>query len=189
MMKCYSWLFVVFRGCLLVLFFQKASGAVWVFGASELLSLWFTVSGLQKGKVDGSWQGGTVPLVYLLPLLLRPEQQGWEGWAWGVYLGMGLQVAVRLWMWEKISVGVPVFRSVVRSGPFSVIRHPLSLIEVVMVMSFVGLYPSGWNVGICLIFVVGSAVVVNLEERFLWQFKEYREYLFKVPWRWVPGVW
>ena len=71
---------------------------------------------------------------------------------------------------------------------YSVVRHPMYLTDIV------------WKIGMLLFLPHGSNVVVMagavgcyiwraiIEERFLCQFPEYRQYMQKVRYRFVPGV-
>jgi protein-S-isoprenylcysteine O-methyltransferase Ste14 len=73
--------------------------------------------------------------------------------------------------------------------PYSVIRHPLALVECLMVWCFLGHFYSLYNAVTAAIAIGGSIAVVAIEEQFLMSHEAYRQYCRRVPWRMLPGVW
>lgn len=83
---------------------------------------------------------------------------------------------------------MPAVRSVVTSGPYRALRHPLYLGELLYAIGMVML---GFNV-LSVVLLVLSAVVlvmrVNIEERKLLQYPEYADYARKVRYRMIPPL-
>ena len=182
--------FVVLRFWNASKFFYPGAGAMMVFGLSELLAAGATCYSLRRGMVDCSLPGLFIPVLYMIPSMLSP---------WGCGPGLRaaavvcvalclVQLGLRAWLGWRCTVGVPCFTGVTASGPYSLIRHPLALTEILIVMAFLVALPSGWNLCVAGASVVGSLVVVYFEESFLSQFPTYREYCGRVRSRLVPGV-
>ena len=88
------------------------------------------------------------------------------------------------------SFGVLIARREIRSsGLYGMCRHPMYASELVKRLGFILLNPCGWNIGFAL--VTGALYVwrANVEEAFLQQTEDYRNYRLCVPWRFFPGIW
>lgn len=87
------------------------------------------------------------------------------------------------------SIGlVPAHRGLVTTGVYGWVRHPIHTAQIAFYIAHSIRYFSPWNVliiGIGIAFVFAKTLV---EEKFLKEDEEYREYCRKVPWRWVPWI-
>ncbi|MHC4199143.1 MAG: methyltransferase family protein [Planctomycetota bacterium] len=102
----------------------------------------------------------------------------------GIVLGM----AVLLNLGRSFGIMIAV-RSVKTRGVYGVVRHPMYVTDTILRTSFVLVNPSAYNL---LLYVAATACYVYraiLEERFLSQLPEYREYAEKVRYRFIPGIW
>jgi len=82
------------------------------------------------------------------------------------------------------------FRSVVSTGPFRFIRHPLYTFKILgWFFEWLPLLGSGANLVAFTGWALLYAMRIQTEERFLGQYPEYREYREKVRWKCIPGVW
>ena len=83
----------------------------------------------------------------------------------------------------------PAVRTVVRRGPYQVIRHPAYAGELVLVVATAWAANSaiGWAVVAA---AIGTFVIrIRVEERLLDQTDDYSQYKEKVRWRILPYVW
>jgi protein-S-isoprenylcysteine O-methyltransferase Ste14 len=79
-------------------------------------------------------------------------------------------------------------RRVKTGGLYSIVRHPMYLTDILWRLGFVLHNPSAYNLAL---FIGSSSAYVYralLEERFLVQFPDYREYMQRVKHRFIPGV-
>lgn len=79
-------------------------------------------------------------------------------------------------------------RKIETRGVYGVVRHPMYVTDTILRTTFVLVNPSAYNL---LLYVVATACYVYraiLEERFLSQLPEYREYKEKVRYRFIPGI-
>lgn len=87
------------------------------------------------------------------------------------------------------SIGfLPANRGLVTTGVYGFVRHPIHTGQIVFYIAHIIQYFSLWNlliIGIGIVFVFAKTLV---EERFLKEDKEYRDYCAQVPWRWVPWI-
>jgi protein-S-isoprenylcysteine O-methyltransferase Ste14 len=110
---------------------------------------------------------------------------------WVVYSIDIISLAVLLW--ARLSLGrnigfVPAERSIVTTGAYAFVRHP---IYTGFFLSIVALQLSGFswfNFTLDLLWVSLFVVKSIIEERFLSTNPQYREYLRRVRWRWLPGI-
>ena len=88
------------------------------------------------------------------------------------------------------SFGVrPALRSLITSGPYAVVRHP---IYAAYVVSDVGYNLQEWNIGCVLLMLIGWGSLlyrIKAEERLLSHDCAWRAYVGSVPYRLVPGIW
>lgn len=95
--------------------------------------------------------------------------------------------------YARVSLGrniglVPAQRALVVHGAYGYVRHPIYTSNLVLYLGFALHSFSAINV---LLITMGGAwwVIKSLvEERFLSEDPEYRVYMSKVRWRWIPGL-
>jgi protein-S-isoprenylcysteine O-methyltransferase Ste14 len=145
-----------------------------VFGCAALV--WFILIGL-----DRRYQLSDVPL----PLRA---------------LGFAMLIASTgyiLWVMRTNSFAAPVVRvqterghRVIDSGPYAQVRHPMYSGTALYFVGMPLLVGSWWGVAMAPLFVVLFAIRAVLEERALAaQLPGYADYLNRVRYRLVPGVW
>lgn len=165
-------------------------GVLAVYGVVQVLaSLWGLLS-LRGGVRSSGAVSWGVPLLYTSPMWF---------WCLPAYAGSavsstGLLVAFALEGWALLSIrssftlAGPVFRRVVDGGPYRLIRHPQYLAFLLIVWVTSAGFDWPMKALYLIVQVLACAKVIDLEERFLWQFGEYREYCSRVRWLLVPGV-
>jgi len=93
----------------------------------------------------------------------------------------------------KLSLGrsfglVPANRGIVSTGVYRFVRHPIYLGYLITHVGFVVANPAGWN----LLVLAGADVALLLravcEERTLALDDAYQDYMQRVRWRIVPGL-
>jgi protein-S-isoprenylcysteine O-methyltransferase Ste14 len=196
-LQVWSLLFVVLRALRVVGFLQGGVVAC-VFGLSEALALATTLRGLARvgrrgrgGRAGlGAW---LVPVCYLLPMALQTRTPvGSRGWGWlGLAcLGLGLaQIGLRLYLGGALTVGAPAVAGIRTTGPYTLVRHPLGLVETLLVTGLVAYFGGWWNWLLWPLLVAGGVLAVQGEESVLLQDEAYQRYAARVRWRWIPGVW
>ena len=160
--------------------------------ASEGLVVVLTVVRRQAGIVDRTWQSRLLTTISMMgPSLVYPSKvAALAPEAATVALSVaGLVVVVS----GKLSLGrsfglLPANRGIVCRGCYRVLRHPIYLGYLITHVAFLAANPISWNVamlGIADIALLRRAVY---EERTLARDDRYREYMTRVRWRIVPGV-
>jgi protein-S-isoprenylcysteine O-methyltransferase Ste14 len=164
--------------------YHSAAGVV--IGFSSVWVLVTTALAWCIGKPDVSWRGVVVGLCYLPVLLLRPAGSGFAAL---LVLLFWCQVCLRFQLLHRCTITGPVFVSVVRRGPYAVVRHPLTLLELCTALVVVLACPTFWNWSVLFLVVLCKILMTLLEEQFLMMFYDYRSYASRVRWRWVPLLW
>lgn len=93
----------------------------------------------------------------------------------------------------KLSLGrsfglAPANRGVVSSGVYRLIRHPIYFGYLVTHLGFALANPAVWNIAVLLVADVALMLRARVEERTLAADESYRQYMQRVRWRVVPGV-
>lgn len=104
-----------------------------------------------------------------------------------------LLASVLIMIYPRIDLGrnvsfVPARRQLVTTGVYGLVRHPIHTGQLVFYVAYFLQYFSPWNaliIGIGIAFVIAKTFA---EEKFLKEDEDYREYMRKVPWRWVPWI-
>jgi len=174
---------VLIRAWLVLLFFQRTSGAAWLMGFSEVFALLSTIRGLVRENLETRWSGVLTPLCYCTPMLFHavPVEQAVPAFVLVLVAILVLQFYLRFYMGWSVTVGAPMYVKLLKSGPYTLIRHPLSTLEITMVAVYALAFPDCWNLVIGAISVSTVALSIKLEERYLMQFESYRIYARNVP--------
>jgi protein-S-isoprenylcysteine O-methyltransferase Ste14 len=80
---------------------------------------------------------------------------------------------------------------VIDSGPYSIVRHPIYAVVLVLYFGTALAFPTWWN-GVAFALVVAAHVLkTRLEDDFLAEnlAPDYESYRQRVPYRLIPGVW
>lgn len=181
-------IFVMLRLVLCVRYFAYDSAVAWLFGLSELSVLYFTASTLRNHRLDMSQAARLAPFCYMTPLLLQPVGNGYDWAMWILSFLCFVQLGLRLWMGKQVTIGVPKWGSLINTGPYHYMRHPLALSEMGIVISFTLFHLSTWNVVACWVALVAMRHAVHLEEKFLQTIPAYRQYMAFVPNRFIPSL-
>lgn len=141
-----------------------------------------------NGKGDLTWRGSFVGLSYLVVCMMAP---GPLTGALSILFGLVLagELLARIVLGARCTITAPVFVSVVREFPYSLVRHPLTATEWAMAALFLVSAPTVPNwiafglVSLC------NVVAIRFEEAFLSEQAAYRTYKQQTPWRVIPGAW
>jgi protein-S-isoprenylcysteine O-methyltransferase Ste14 len=115
------------------------------------------------------------PSIYMISLVLLISGTLFAIWA-GLVLGRSISI-------------LPEARRLVTSGPYTLIRHPLYLGEIVALTGVALQYLSVWAFVLLGLLCVFQFLRMKNEEQVLLQsFPEYADYMARTP-RLVPGVW
>ncbi len=126
---------------------------------------------------------------FLTVLLYEPGVRLAPDWVIGAISLLSLLVSA----WARVSLGrsigfVPAERTIVTSGAYGIVRHP---VYTGLFVSLVGLHLSAasWrNLGLDAVAIGLFVAKTFAEERFLAQNPAYRAYMRSVRWRWFPGL-
>jgi protein-S-isoprenylcysteine O-methyltransferase Ste14 len=159
--------------------------------ASEALVVALTLVRRSAGVVNRTWVARLLTMSATFgPPLVRPVPSGGAPESLTVAMtAIGLIIVVL----GKISLGrsfglVPANRGVVSSGMYRLVRHPIYLGYLIVHLGFVLANPSIWNIAVFVVADGALMVRACYEERTLATDPAYREYLQRVRWRVVPGM-
>lgn len=106
---------------------------------------------------------------------------------WGILVAIALGAATILNLGRSFGILIAV-RRVKTGGLYRVVRHPMYATDLLLRVGYVISHFSLLNLGI----VAASALCYGyravLEERFLSQQPEYRQYMERVKYRFIPGI-
>ena len=159
--------------------------------ASEALVVLLTVIRRPAATVDRTWKARLLTMVATFaPPLVRPGALPLVAETLTVALaGTGLMAVVL----GKLSLGrsfglVPANRGIVSTGMYRWVRHPIYLGYLITHAGFVLANPTGWNIAL----LIGADIALMFravcEEQTLARDDAYREYMTRVRWRVIPGV-
>jgi len=157
-------------------------GPAWlVLAGLECLALWMSVCNVSGSVFDKRAVGLILPLIYLGGVSVSGRVLEGVG-LWFYLAGCGCKFVSLVYLRDRFSIAGASWKSLVDSGPYRYIRHPQVLGRLLVV---VGVAPS-WS----WVFFLSSLALAQIwvEEGFLGQFAEYREYADRVPSRLIPGV-
>ncbi|MDA9463919.1 methyltransferase family protein [Bradyrhizobium sp. CCBAU 53415] len=115
-------------------------------------------------------------------------------------LGLGLLLVSTLftmWVFRENSFAAPVVKlqteraqHVISTGPYAYVRHPMYSGLVLFFTGVPLLLGSWWGLAMMPLFIALFAVRIPIEERTLREgLPGYTDYMVRVPYRLVPGVW
>lgn len=161
-----------------------------VYGLLEgLMGLLSIENALRAETIDTRPAGWLVPACYAAGYLAIPVFEPNE-WAQLMLVGvLGLRVWVVLDFWDHSTVGVSTFTGLHSSGAYRFVRHPMMLTGLLARIGFCIANPIAWNWFGLLLMTFAAVVVVVVEEQFLTQQAEWRQYASKVKYKLVPKVW
>ena len=103
------------------------------------------------------------------------------------YIGIAIIIGSRLSLGRNIGF-LPARRELVTTGMYGLVRHPIHTGEVVFFISFMMRSPTALNIGLMVLGIVFVLWKSLIEEKFLKNDADYREYCQCVRYRWIPGV-
>ena len=167
----------------------------WIYVSQNLLVLGITLTRRPPERQDRSLASGAAVVIaytytYAQVACLRwvPGEVGWSsGGLVLVTLGACLSLASLLSLGRWFGVR-PALRGLATKGPYRAVRHPMYLSDILFRIGFV-IGHFHWMTSI--LFVVSSACYVlraRYEETFLGQQTEYREYMNRVKYRFIPFI-
>jgi protein-S-isoprenylcysteine O-methyltransferase Ste14 len=158
---------------------------------SEALVVALTVIRRSATTVDRTWKARILTtFATFAPPLARPGSVALLGETYTIAIaGIGLIIVVL----GKLSLGrsfglVPANRGIVSTGMYRVVRHPIYLGYLITHAGFVLANPTMWNLPLLLVADVALLFRAVCEEQTLARDDAYRDYMTRVQWRVIPGV-
>lgn len=102
-------------------------------------------------------------------------------------LGTLIQLHAKLTLGRSFGC-VPAHRGLKLAGPYRLVRHPIYAGYFVSHLAFVLVNPTAWNVGAYAVAYAFQIPRLMIEERFLARDPDYADYLRRVRWRLLPGI-
>jgi protein-S-isoprenylcysteine O-methyltransferase Ste14 len=160
--------------------------------ASEALVVALTIIRRAAGSVDRTMRARVLTMVATFgPPLVRPNSlNALSPEAFTITISaIGLMIVVL----GKLSLGrsfglAPANRGIVSSGVYRFVRHPIYLGYLITHVGFLLANPDIWNVVLLLAADVALMLRARCEEQTLSADPAYRDYMQRVHWRVVPGV-
>jgi len=159
--------------------------------ASEGLVVALTIVRRSAGAVDRTWTARLLTMFATFgPPLVRPYSVAFAPESVTITIsaiGLGIVVLGKLSLGRSFGL-VPANRGIVCPGLYRLVRHPIYLGYLLTHIGFVAANPADWN-----LFILAAADLALMmravrEERTLAQDPAYREYMQRVRWRIVPGL-
>ena len=159
--------------------------------ASEGLVVALTIVRRSAGTVDRTWSARLLTMFATFgPPLVRPYSVAFAPESVTITIsaiGLGIVVLGKLSLGRSFGL-IPANRGIVCSGLYRLVRHPIYLGYLLTHIGFVAANPADWN--LCILAAADVALMMRAvrEERTLAQDPEYRDYMQRVRWRIVPGL-
>lgn len=159
--------------------------------ASEGLVVALTVVRRTAGTVDRSWSARLLTMFATFgPPLVRPYSVAFAPESVTIAIsavGLGIVVLGKLSLGRSFGL-IPANRGIVSTGLYRIVRHPIYLGYLLTHVGFVAANPADWN--LCILAAADIALMMRAvrEERTLALDPQYREYMQRVRWRIIPGV-
>jgi protein-S-isoprenylcysteine O-methyltransferase Ste14 len=144
---------------------------------------------------------GPTNVIFLAAMIL-PGLDLRFGWSrmpsWASLAGLAVMLAgyaLVLWVFRTNRyasriIEVQAGQTVISSGPYRVVRHPMYAAQVVMFPGFMAALGSWWGVGFAALIVVPLVLRIRNEEEVLTRdLPGYAEYCRRTRYRLVPGLW
>jgi protein-S-isoprenylcysteine O-methyltransferase Ste14 len=165
--------------------------AIWSVGM--ILTGVFCVMRPRPSAVMLDWRAMASGLgAFVLPALMSRTNLSTSGFTYQTAIvfesvGVTLSQVARVYMGHAFAV-LPANRGIVSGGPFRVVRHPVYLGWILLAMGFSMAYPSFWNLALLAACMALTFWRIHLEEELLGTDPDYRDYLSRVHYRMIPGV-
>ena len=117
--------------------------------------------------------------------------------AWRVLVCVALFALAALLSWSssralagqlRIDAALGADHTLVRSGPYALVRHPIYAGYLLTHAAFLVAHPTPWNLAVLLVADTALVVRALIEERMLGTDVKYQSYCRRVGWHLVPGV-
>jgi protein-S-isoprenylcysteine O-methyltransferase Ste14 len=158
---------------------------------SEALVVLFTVVRRRATVVDRSWGARMIATISIVGVpFIRPTGGDLApDLATAAVSAAGLLVIIA----GKLTLGrsfglMPANRGIVCQGIYKTLRHPIYAGYLVTHAAFLVAHPSAWNLAVLVVSDAALMIRAVYEERTLAKDAEYAEYMTRVQWRVVPGV-
>lgn len=145
---------------------------------------------LQISKRSGDWFVAII--ASLLPTLVVPDTNAtrvlWPAaGAFLAVLGLVIQLHAKLMLGRSFGL-VAANRGIRLGGPYRFVRHPMYAGYLIGHVSFLGFFPTLWNAGLLVTAAIFQLNRILREERVLSQDPNYVDYMHRVKFRLIPGL-
>jgi len=130
--------------------------------------------------------GGSFISLLLAPAPVAALGPTWIGWTLQTLALIG-QFGAKIFLFRNFGIA-PALRGVAQNGPYAIVRHPMYVAYFVGLAGFLYAFPTLWNGALVAVWCGAQVLRMFAEERVLAQSPAYREYLARVRWRVLPGV-
>lgn len=141
-----------------------------------------------KVAADRSFLGFVAPAAFLVSGFLQPVGASSVFSQWLLLAVSFFLVAVRAYLGRSYSLGTTTWFGLCDEGPYRWVRHPNYAVHCLKRLVVLQCFPTMFNLQMTVFHFLAMLAVIAVEERFLGQFDEYREYKERVRWRLLPFV-